>query len=78
MVVIKLFNNILMSKVVVEWIKSGICSGISLGYDATVTEIEGSMHVTSKKINEISIVSTPFHKSCHIYRDSFQKKKRTN
>jgi phage head maturation protease len=78
MVVIKLFNNILMSKVVVEWIKSGICSGISLGYDATVMEIEGNMHVTSKKINEISIVSTPFHKTCKIYRDSFHKKKKTS
>jgi hypothetical protein len=67
MIVLKLYNNILISKVVVSWIKNGSRIGISLGYDAVVEEKHGKTHVRSLKVNEVSIVSKPFHKTCKIY-----------
>jgi len=57
----------LMSNVVLEWMRSGLFSGISLGYKSDVQKVDGMVVVTKKTINEVSIVRDPYHKSCRIF-----------
>ena len=66
MVVLRFDFHTLRSKVLLEWIKSGLFSGISLGYNADVKYIEGLIVVHKKTIVELSIVRDPYHKSCKI------------
>ena len=66
MVVLRFDFQTLRSKVLLEWIKSGLFSGISLGYNADVKYIEGLIIVHKKTIVELSIVRDPYHKSCKI------------
>jgi len=66
MVVLRFDFRTLRSKVLLEWIKSGLFSGISLGYNADVKYMEGLIIVHKKTIVELSIVRDPYHKSCKI------------
>ena len=66
MVVLRFDNSTLRSKVILEWIKNGLFSGISLGYNADVKYIDGLIIVHKKTIVELSIVRDPYHKSCKI------------
>ena len=66
MVVLRFDSTSLRSKVILEWIKNGLFSGISLGYNADVKYIDGLIVVHKKTIMELSIVRDPFHKSCKI------------
>jgi len=66
MVVLRFDSSTLRSKVVLEWVKNGLFSGISLGYNADVKYVEGLLVVHKKTIVELSIVRDPFHKSCKI------------
>jgi len=66
MVVLRFDSSTLRSKVVLEWVKNGLFSGISLGYNADVKYIDGLLVVHKKTIVELSIVRDPFHKSCKI------------
>ena len=54
----------LRSRVVCEWIRSGLFSGISLGYNA---ELDARMDVKYKRITEVSIVNKPHHPTCWVY-----------
>ena len=66
MVVLRFDYSTLRSKVILEWIKNGLFSGISLGYNADVKYIDGLIIVHKKTIVELSIVRDPYHKSCKI------------
>jgi len=66
MVILRFDSTTLRSKVILEWIKNGLFSGISLGYNADVKYIDGLIVVHKKTIVELSIVRDPFHKSCKI------------
>ena len=66
MTVLRFDSSTLRSKVILEWIKNGLFSGISLGYNADVKYIDGLIVVHKKTIVELSIVRDPFHKSCKI------------
>ena len=66
MVVLRFDDSTLRSKVILEWIKNGLFSGISLGYNADVKYIDGLIIVHKKTIVELSIVRDPYHKSCKI------------
>jgi len=66
MVVLRFDSSTLRSKVILQWIKNGLFSGISLGYNADVKYEEGLIVVHKKTIVELSIVRDPFHKSCKI------------
>lgn len=55
------------SRVLYEWIKNGMYSGISLGYNA---HLDRQMNVSSKIVSEVSIVNKPYHDTCWIYRVS--------
>ena len=66
MTVLRFDSSTLRSKVILEWIKNGLFSGISLGYNADVKYIDGLIIVHKKTIIELSIVRDPFHKSCKI------------
>jgi hypothetical protein len=66
MTVLRFDSSTLRSKVILEWIKNGLFSGISLGYNADVKYIDGLIIVHKKTIVELSIVRDPFHKSCKI------------
>jgi len=66
MVVLRFDSSTLRSKVIMEWIKNGLFSGISLGYNADVKYLDGLIIVHKKTIVELSIVRDPFHKSCKI------------
>jgi len=67
MVMMEFDYTTLMSNVVLEWMRSGLFAGISLGYKSDVQKVDGMVHVTKKTINEVSIVRDPYHKSCHIF-----------
>lgn len=54
----------LRSRVVCEWIRNGLFSGISLGYNA---ELDVRMDVRYKRITEVSIVHKPHHPTCWVY-----------
>lgn len=54
----------LRSRVVCEWIRNGLFSGISLGYNA---ELDARMDVRYKRITEVSIVHKPHHPTCWVY-----------
>jgi hypothetical protein len=66
MVILRFDSTTLRSKVILEWIKNGLFSGISLGYNADVKYVDGLIVVHKKTIVELSIVRDPFHKSCKI------------
>lgn len=68
MVVLEMFNNKFFANVVSNFIESGLCTGISLGYDAKVQKKDNVTKVVSKTINEVSIVNDPYHKTCHIWK----------
>ncbi len=63
-VVIAFDNLDLASGAIFEWIKSGVFRGLSLGYTATVDK--KTYEVTQKRVDEVSIVQTPFHPTCRI------------
>lgn len=66
MVVLRFDASSLRSNVILEWIKSGLFSGISLGYISDVVYENGIIEVVKKTIFELSIVRTPHHKTCKI------------
>ena len=63
-VLITLDLRLVRSRVVMEWIRSGIFSGLSLGYTA---QIDKTFNVTHKSIHELSIVRKPYHDTCKIH-----------
>ena len=63
-VLITLDLRLIRSRVVMEWIRSGVFSGLSLGYTA---QIDKKFNVTTKKIHELSIVRVPYHSTCIIH-----------
>lgn len=63
-VLIALDLQLVRSRVVMQWISSGIFQGLSLGYTAT---LDKAFNVTHKRIHELSIVRRPYHKSCKIF-----------
>jgi hypothetical protein len=66
MVMMEFDYSTLMSNVVLEWMRSGLFAGISLGYKSDVEYVDGNMNVVRKTINEVSVVRDPYHKSCRI------------
>ena len=57
------FDNSQRSQAVKAWIKSGLYTGLSLGYKST---FDKNYSVKDKKIYEVSIVHKPFHNPCRI------------
>lgn len=63
-VIMEFDKTLIRTRALFEWVKSGIFTGLSLGYAAYMNK---SFDVESKKIHEISIVRTPYHPTCLIY-----------
>jgi len=66
MVVLRFDTSTLRSQVILEWIKSKLFAGISLGYTADIVYENGIINVVKKTIHELSIVRNPHHKSCRV------------
>lgn len=63
-VIMEFDKSLIRTRALFEWVKSGIFTGLSLGYAAYMNK---SFDVEKKKIHEVSIVRTPYHPTCLIY-----------
>ena len=63
-VIMEFDKSLIRTRALIEWVKSGIFTGLSLGYAAYMNK---SFDVEQKKIHEVSIVRTPYHPTCLIY-----------
>lgn len=63
-VLIALDLSLMRSRVVMQWISTGIFQGLSLGYTAV---LDKAFNVTAKRIHELSIVRRPYHATCKIF-----------
>lgn len=50
-----------------EFVRSGICRDLSLGYDVSLEQSKAGIKVGKKKIKEISIVKKGARPRCHIH-----------
>lgn len=65
--VLALNNKVLEGSLGSEFVKSGICRDLSLGYDVSLEQSKAGIKVGRKKIKEISIVKKGARPRCHIH-----------
>jgi hypothetical protein len=65
--VLALNNKILEGSIGSEFVRSGICKDLSLGYDVSLENSKAGIKVGKKKLKEISIVKRGARPSCHIH-----------
>ena len=65
--VLALNNKVLEGSLGSEFVKSGICRDLSLGYDVSLEQSKAGIKVGKKKIKEISIVKKGARPRCHIH-----------
>lgn len=65
--VLALNNKILEGSIGSEFVRSGICKDLSLGYDVSLENSKSGIRVGKKKLKEISIVKKGARPSCHIH-----------
>jgi len=65
--VLALDNKVLEGSLGSEFVKSGICRDLSLGYDVSLEQSKAGIKVGRKKIKEISIVKKGARPRCHIH-----------
>ena len=65
--VLALDNKVLEGSIGSEFVKSGICKDLSLGYDVSLENSKAGIRVGRKKLKEISIVKKGARPRCHIH-----------
>jgi len=65
--VLALDNKILEGSIGSEFVRSGICKDLSLGYDVSLEQSHEGVKVGKKIIREISIVKKGARPRCHIH-----------
>lgn len=65
--VLSLNEKVLEGSLGSEFVRSGICRDLSLGYDVSLEQSQAGIKVGKKKIREISIVKKGARPSCHIH-----------
>jgi hypothetical protein len=65
--VLALNEKVLEGSLGSEFVRSGICKDLSLGYDVSLEQSEAGIKVGKKKIKEISIVKKGARPRCHIH-----------
>jgi hypothetical protein len=65
--VLALDNRVLEGSFGSEFVRSGICRDLSLGYDVSLEQSKSGIRVGRKKIKEISIVKKGARPRCHIH-----------
>jgi len=65
--VLALNNKVLEGSLGSEFVRSGICRDLSLGYDVSLEQSRAGIKVGKKKIKEISIVKRGARPRCHIH-----------
>jgi len=65
--VLELNNKVLEGAIGSEFVKSGICRDLSLGYTVSLEQSECGIKVGKKVLKEISVVGKGARPSCHIH-----------
>lgn len=65
--VLALDNRVLEGSFGSEFVRSGICKDLSLGYDVSLEQSKSGVKVGRKRIKEISIVKKGARPRCHIH-----------
>lgn len=65
--VLEINENVLEGSISAEFLRSGICKDLSLGYTVTMEQSTGGMQSKRKKLNEISVVVKGARKKCKIH-----------
>jgi hypothetical protein len=65
--VLSLNEKVLEGSLGSEFVRSGICRDLSLGYDVSLEQSKSGIRVGKKKIKEISIVKRGARPRCHIH-----------
>lgn len=65
--VLALDNRVLEGSFGSEFVRSGICKDLSLGYDVSLENSKSGVKVGRKRIKEISIVKKGARPRCHIH-----------
>lgn len=65
--VLALNNKVLEGSIGSEFVRSGICRDLSLGYDVSLENSKSGVKVGKKKLKEISIVKKGARPRCHIH-----------
>lgn len=65
--VLALNERVLEGSLGSEFVRSGICKDLSLGYDVSLEQSQAGIKVGRKKIKEISIVKRGARPRCHIH-----------
>ena len=65
--VLELNNRVLEGAIGSEFVKSGICRDLSLGYTVSLEQSDSGIKVGKKVLKEISVVKKGARPSCHIH-----------
>lgn len=66
--VLEIDENVLEGSISAEFVRSGICKDLSLGYTVTLEQSKnGPMQSRKKRLNEISIVVKGARKRCNVH-----------
>jgi hypothetical protein len=65
--VLEINNRVLEGAIGSEFVKSGICRDLSLGYTVSLEQSECGIKVGRKVLKEISVVGKGARPSCHIH-----------
>lgn len=65
--VLALDNKVFEGSIGSEFVKTGICKDLSLGYDVSLENSQSGIKVGKKRLKEISIVKKGARPRCHIH-----------
>lgn len=65
--VLEIDENVLEGSISAEFLRTGICKDLSLGYTVTMEHSKGGMQSRRKKLNEISIVVKGARNKCRVH-----------
>lgn len=65
--VLEINNRVLEGSIGSEFVKSGICRDLSLGYTVSLEQSDSGIKVGKKVLKEISVVKKGARPSCHIH-----------
>ena len=65
--VLEIDETVLEGSISAEFLRTGICKDLSLGYTVTLEQSAGGMQSRRKRLNEISIVVKGARKKCKVH-----------
>jgi len=65
--VIQINEDVFEGSIGAEFVRSGICKDLSLGYTVDMEQSKKGIHSKKKTLNEISFVKKGGRKNCHIH-----------